>query len=70
MFPTAGFLWEGVNVCRQQFGFQEKADTCLSIMCFYIFVCFTAREAFEEAGNILSGHVTMGMYFEDDALAL
>ncbi|NXJ90610.1 TXD16 protein, partial [Corythaixoides concolor] len=29
-----------------------------------------AREAFEEAGNILSGHVTMGMYFEDDALAL
>ncbi|NXY46830.1 TXD16 protein, partial [Ceuthmochares aereus] len=28
-----------------------------------------AREAFEEAGNILSGHVTMGMYFEDDALA-
>ncbi|KAM6311612.1 thioredoxin domain-containing protein 16 [Aegotheles albertisi] len=27
-------------------------------------------EAFEEAGNILSGHVTMGMYFEDDALAL
>ncbi|NXS66234.1 TXD16 protein, partial [Pandion haliaetus] len=29
-----------------------------------------ARDAFEEAGNILSGHVTMGMYFEDDALAL
>ncbi|NXL67052.1 TXD16 protein, partial [Chordeiles acutipennis] len=29
-----------------------------------------AREAFEEAGDILSGHVTMGMYFEDDALAL
>ncbi|NXW63079.1 TXD16 protein, partial [Eurystomus gularis] len=29
-----------------------------------------AREAFEEAGNILSGHVTMGMYFGDDALAL
>ncbi|NXJ50890.1 TXD16 protein, partial [Spizaetus tyrannus] len=29
-----------------------------------------AREAFEEAGNILSGHVTTGMYFEDDALAL
>uniref|UniRef100_A0A8B9N4K6 Thioredoxin domain containing 16 n=1 Tax=Accipiter nisus TaxID=211598 RepID=A0A8B9N4K6_9AVES len=29
-----------------------------------------AREAFEDAGNILSGHVTMGMYFEDDALAL
>ncbi|NWV60172.1 TXD16 protein, partial [Malurus elegans] len=29
-----------------------------------------AREAFEEAGNILSGHVRMGMYFEDDALAL
>ncbi|KAM9556431.1 thioredoxin domain-containing protein 16 isoform 2-T7 [Guaruba guarouba] len=29
-----------------------------------------AREAFEEAGNILSGHVTLGMYFEDDALAL
>ncbi|KAK4821873.1 hypothetical protein QYF61_004350 [Mycteria americana] len=29
-----------------------------------------AREAFEEAGNILSGHVTMGTYFEDDALAL
>ncbi|XP_030340711.1 thioredoxin domain-containing protein 16 isoform X3 [Strigops habroptila] len=29
-----------------------------------------ARETFEEAGNILSGHVTMGMYFEDDALAL
>ncbi|KAM9289965.1 LOW QUALITY PROTEIN: thioredoxin domain-containing protein 16 [Cariama cristata] len=28
-----------------------------------------AREAFEEAGSILSGHVTMGM-FEDDALAL
>ncbi|XP_028941379.1 thioredoxin domain-containing protein 16-like, partial [Antrostomus carolinensis] len=28
------------------------------------------REAFEEAGDILSGHVTMGMYFEDDALAL
>ncbi|KAM6335557.1 thioredoxin domain-containing protein 16 [Podargus strigoides] len=27
-------------------------------------------EAFEEAGNILSGHVTMGVYFEDDALAL
>ncbi|KAM9291133.1 LOW QUALITY PROTEIN: thioredoxin domain-containing protein 16 [Morus bassanus] len=27
-------------------------------------------EAFEEAGNILSGHVTMGMYFEDDALDL
>ncbi|NXI90767.1 TXD16 protein, partial [Psophia crepitans] len=29
-----------------------------------------AREAFKEAANILSGHVTMGMYFEDDALAL
>ncbi|XP_068803643.1 thioredoxin domain-containing protein 16 isoform X2 [Struthio camelus] len=29
-----------------------------------------AREAFMEAGNILSGHVTLGMYFEDDALAL
>ncbi|XP_025964898.2 thioredoxin domain-containing protein 16 isoform X2 [Dromaius novaehollandiae] len=29
-----------------------------------------AREAFVEAGNILSGHVTLGMYFEDDALAL
>ncbi|NWI87253.1 TXD16 protein, partial [Pitta sordida] len=29
-----------------------------------------AREAFEEAGNILSGHVRMGVYFEDDALAL
>ncbi|NXQ33646.1 TXD16 protein, partial [Alaudala cheleensis] len=29
-----------------------------------------AREAFEEAGNLLSGHVRMGMYFEDDALAL
>ncbi|NXW67841.1 TXD16 protein, partial [Hirundo rustica] len=29
-----------------------------------------AREAFEEAGSILSGHVRMGMYFEDDALAL
>ncbi|XP_010022304.1 PREDICTED: thioredoxin domain-containing protein 16 [Nestor notabilis] len=29
-----------------------------------------AREAFEEAGNILSGRVTMGIYFEDDALAL
>ncbi|NWR79525.1 TXD16 protein, partial [Centropus unirufus] len=28
-----------------------------------------AREAFEEAGNILSGHVMMGMYFEDDDLA-
>ncbi|NWJ05376.1 TXD16 protein, partial [Crypturellus undulatus] len=29
-----------------------------------------AREAFLEAGSILSGHVTLGMYFEDDALAL
>ncbi|NXK38384.1 TXD16 protein, partial [Piprites chloris] len=29
-----------------------------------------AREAFEEAGNILSGHVMTGMYFEDDDLAL
>nr|XP_047922103.1 thioredoxin domain-containing protein 16 isoform X3 [Anser cygnoides] len=29
-----------------------------------------AKEAFIEAGSILSGHVTMGMYFEDDALAL
>ncbi|XP_009470977.1 PREDICTED: thioredoxin domain-containing protein 16 [Nipponia nippon] len=29
-----------------------------------------ARKAFEEAGNILTGHVTTGMYFEDDALAL
>nr|XP_013798653.1 PREDICTED: thioredoxin domain-containing protein 16 [Apteryx mantelli mantelli] len=29
-----------------------------------------AREAFMEAGNILSGHVTLGMYFEDDSLAL
>ncbi|NXN00520.1 TXD16 protein, partial [Sylvia borin] len=29
-----------------------------------------AREAFEEAGNILSGDVRMGMYFEDDALSL
>ncbi|XP_029819486.1 thioredoxin domain-containing protein 16 [Manacus vitellinus] len=29
-----------------------------------------AREAFEEAGNILSGHVMMGTYFEDDGLAL
>ncbi|NXS57819.1 TXD16 protein, partial [Brachypteracias leptosomus] len=29
-----------------------------------------ARAAFEEAGNILSGHVRMGMYSEDDALAL
>ncbi|NXL83533.1 TXD16 protein, partial [Alectura lathami] len=30
----------------------------------------TDREAFIEAGSILSGHVTTGMYFEDDALAL
>ncbi|NXI35713.1 TXD16 protein, partial [Galbula dea] len=29
-----------------------------------------AKEAFEEAGNILSGHVMLGMYFGDDALAL
>ncbi|XP_062433721.1 thioredoxin domain-containing protein 16 [Rhea pennata] len=29
-----------------------------------------AKEAFVEAGNILSGHVTLGLYFEDDALAL
>ncbi|NXG62927.1 TXD16 protein, partial [Hemiprocne comata] len=29
-----------------------------------------AREAFEEAGNTLSGHVRMGMYLEDEALAL
>ncbi|NWQ66112.1 TXD16 protein, partial [Neopipo cinnamomea] len=29
-----------------------------------------AREAFEEAGNILSGHAVMGMYFEDGGLAL
>ncbi|NXA35639.1 TXD16 protein, partial [Eudromia elegans] len=29
-----------------------------------------ASEAFVEAGNLLSGHVTLGMYFEDDALAL
>ncbi|XP_027600283.2 thioredoxin domain-containing protein 16 isoform X1 [Pipra filicauda] len=29
-----------------------------------------AREAFEEAGSILSGHVMMGTYFEDDGLAL
>ncbi|NWU99263.1 TXD16 protein, partial [Upupa epops] len=29
-----------------------------------------AREAFEEAGSILSGHVTMGVYLEDDVLAL
>ncbi|XP_051477106.1 thioredoxin domain-containing protein 16 isoform X2 [Apus apus] len=29
-----------------------------------------ARKAFEEAGNILSGHVAMGMYLEDEALAL
>ena len=50
--------------------FQEEADTSLSIVYFCMFVFFTAREAFEEAGNILSGHVTMGMYFEDDALAL
>ncbi|XP_021256701.1 thioredoxin domain-containing protein 16 isoform X3 [Numida meleagris] len=28
------------------------------------------REAFTEAGSILSGHVTTGMYFEDDVLAL
>ncbi|XP_067151274.1 thioredoxin domain-containing protein 16 isoform X3 [Apteryx mantelli] len=30
----------------------------------------SSREAFVEAGNILSGHVTLGMYFEDDSLAL
>ncbi|NXG75197.1 TXD16 protein, partial [Baryphthengus martii] len=29
-----------------------------------------ASQAFEEAGNVLSGHVTTGMYLEDDALAL
>ncbi|NXE15321.1 TXD16 protein, partial [Lophotis ruficrista] len=29
-----------------------------------------AKEAFKEAGNVLSGHVTMGMYLEDDGLAL
>ncbi|NWU72951.1 TXD16 protein, partial [Pterocles burchelli] len=29
-----------------------------------------AKKAFEEAGNLLSGHVPMGMYLEDDALAL
>lgn len=28
------------------------------------------REAFTEAGSILSGHVTTGIYFEDDVLAL
>lgn len=47
-----------------------EADTSLSIVYFCVYVVFTAKEAFEEAGNILSGHVTMGMYFEDDALAL
>uniref|UniRef100_A0A663LQU0 Thioredoxin domain containing 16 n=1 Tax=Athene cunicularia TaxID=194338 RepID=A0A663LQU0_ATHCN len=35
-----------------------------------VFSTATTREAFEEAGSILSGHVTMGMYFEDDALTL
>lgn len=49
----------------------RKNTQHLSSYCLFLYLClFPAMEAFEEAGNILSGHVRMGMYFEDDALAL
>uniref|UniRef100_A0A8C5TBK1 Thioredoxin domain containing 16 n=1 Tax=Malurus cyaneus samueli TaxID=2593467 RepID=A0A8C5TBK1_9PASS len=51
--------------------FPGKKYQHLSSYCLFLCFClFPAREAFEEAGNILSGHVRMGMYFEDDVLAL
>uniref|UniRef100_A0A8C5I7N8 Thioredoxin domain containing 16 n=1 Tax=Junco hyemalis TaxID=40217 RepID=A0A8C5I7N8_JUNHY len=46
----------------------KNLNTSLCIVYSCVFVFLPAREAFEEAGNILSGHVRMGMYFEDDAL--
>lgn len=50
----------------------RKKPQHLSSYCLFLYLClfFPAREAFEEAGNILSGHIRMGMYFEDDALSL
>ncbi|KAF1520580.1 Thioredoxin domain-containing protein 16, partial [Eudyptes sclateri] len=61
---------EAEGYLRGEFPSELSSHRHTSLLGVFSTATSEAREAFEEAGNILSGHVTMGMYFEDDALAL
>ncbi|NXE97159.1 TXD16 protein, partial [Menura novaehollandiae] len=61
---------EAEGYLRGEFPSELSSHFHTSLLGIFSTATSKAREAFEEAGNILSGHVRMGMYFEDDALAL
>ncbi|NXW30727.1 TXD16 protein, partial [Phaetusa simplex] len=61
---------EAEGYLRGEFPSELSSYHHTSVLGVFSMATSEARKAFEEAGNILSGHVTMGMYFEDDALAL
>ncbi|KGM00372.1 Thioredoxin domain-containing protein 16, partial [Charadrius vociferus] len=61
---------EAEGYLRGEFPSELSSYHHTSILGVFSTAASEAREAFEEAGSILSGHVMTGMYFEDDALAL
>ncbi|NWY67409.1 TXD16 protein, partial [Erithacus rubecula] len=61
---------EAEGYLRGEFPSELSSQQHTSLLGVFSTATSEARETFEEAGNILSGHVRMGMYFEDDALAL
>ncbi|NXU11490.1 TXD16 protein, partial [Pardalotus punctatus] len=61
---------EAEGYLRGEFPSELSSHPHTSLLGIFSTATSKAREAFEEAGNILSGHVRMGIYFEDDALAL
>ncbi|NWX64705.1 TXD16 protein, partial [Promerops cafer] len=63
-------LDEAEGYLRGEFPSELSSHHHTSLLGVFSTATSEAKEAFEEAGNILSGHVRMGMYFEDDALAL
>ncbi|NXG51325.1 TXD16 protein, partial [Psilopogon haemacephalus] len=61
---------EAERYLRGEFPSELSSHQHTSLLGVFSTATSEAREAFEEAGNILSGHIAMGMYLEDDALAL
>ncbi|KFP71873.1 Thioredoxin domain-containing protein 16, partial [Acanthisitta chloris] len=61
---------EAEGYLRGEFPSELSPYTHTSLLGVFSTATSEARKAFEEAGNILSGHVRMGMYLEDDSMAL
>ncbi|NWV83903.1 TXD16 protein, partial [Dasyornis broadbenti] len=61
---------EAEGYLRGEFPSELSSHPHTSLLGVFSTATSEAREAFEEAANILSGHIRMGMYLEDDALTL